>query len=271
MTDALVKHQAMPVEKMLDLQTAGQLIAQSGLLGAKNPAEGFLIATTCHQTGMSLLKFGETYHVFNGKISMKSDAMLARFNELGGTHKVLSRTPELASIELTWNETITTFSFSWDEAKEEPFIYGGGPSKQMAELKKPFEERNLKDKYATPRSIMQMLWARVISDAIRCVCPQANQGSYTTEEVGDFNDAPRSSEPVVIPPDEVESRVVESESKAYPYGTDICPIGGPDYVGKRWDDLTTDMLDMALVSPDPLITEIHKEAIREVITRRMPF
>ena len=232
MTTALVKHEPMPVQSMADLSIAGQLIAQSGLLGAKNPAEGFLIATTCHQTGMSLLTFGETYHVYQGKISMKADAMLARFNELGGTHKVVSRTADLAVIEVTWDGTATPFSLSWEEAREEPFVYSGGPNKQMEELKKPFEQRSLKDKYKTARARMQMLWARVMSDAIRCVCPQANKGSYTPEEVSDFNDAPvRGSEPVVISDEEVQSRVIDVVYVEHP---ELCPIGGPEYVNKPW-------------------------------------
>ena len=125
MNNALTLHNALPVEHMTDLATAGQLIAQAGILGAKNPAEGFIIASTCHQTGMSLLKFGETYHVFNGRISMRSDAMLARFNELGGVHRVLARTGERASIEMTYAGHTHVFTLTWKDEQAEPFVYRG--------------------------------------------------------------------------------------------------------------------------------------------------
>jgi hypothetical protein len=271
MTTAIAIHgETMPVQSVADLQTVGQLIAQSGLLGAQNPAEGFLIAATCHQTGTSLLEFGQTYHVFQGKISMKADAMVARFNELGGTHRVIARTPELVSIEVTFNGVATEMSLSWDEVKQEPFVYRGGPAAQMAELDKPFESRNLKDKYKTPRARMQMMWARLVSDVIRCVCPQANRGSYAPEEVADFNDKPRSGmDPIVISPEEVQSRVIDTvSSDVRDYG--VCPIDICDCFGKPWADVPFEVMKKVYESTHSSVTDTHRVEIGNEVTRRNP-
>ena len=275
---ALTLHQQMPVAVMADLTQAGQLIAQAGILGASNPAEGFIIATTCHQEGMSLLKFGETYHVFNGKISMRSDAMLARFNDLGGTHRVMSRTADRASIEMTYDGHTEAFTLTWKEAQQEPFVYKGGPKAQLAELKKSLEKRIFKDKYATPRSRMQMLWARVVSDAVRCTCPQANQGSYAPEEVEDFSNDSRgnvtTSEPVPIDAADVGARVhdVLNADVSYP-STDVddpnvCPMGGEGYEGRKWEAMVDSVLEMALESNDEKMTGAHANVVKGILTQR---
>ena len=265
----------MPISCMADLVTAGQLIAQSGVCGQITPPEGFIVAEECHNTGMSIAEFSRKYNVMQGRISMKSDAMLARFNELGGKHKVIRRDSECAELELEWNGEKSRFALTIAEAQAEPFIYRGGPTKQMAELRKPFEKREIKVKYQTPRSIMQMLWARVSSDSVHVVCPQANHGSYTPEEVSDFDDdrserggGGRSSEPVVIDAAEVRSRVVDGGGVSNAIDYDVCPIGGPEYVGRRWEDMDDKTLELAWHSEEPEIKEEHRSAINFAMSKR---
>ena len=53
----------------------------------------------------------------------------------------------------------------------------------------------IKAKYATPRSRMQMLWARLISDSIRIVAPEIITGVYVPEEVDDFAAPVRAQKP----------------------------------------------------------------------------
>jgi len=256
---------------MTDLTHAGQLIAQSGILGASNPAEGFIIATTCHQEGMSLLKFGETYHVFNGKISMRSDAMLARFNELGGTHKIISRTADCASIELTRDGNTQVFTLTWDDAKQEPFVYKGGPNAQTVELAKPFEKRKLKAQYSTPLKRMQMLWARVSSDGVRAMDPRANQGSYAPEEVEDFTGVGGGEpDPIVeISAEDASDRAKVIEVDVLPIiDPSVCPIGGKAWEGKPWSEFSDAELDGALICTEEKMTDDHRIMIQATITNR---
>jgi hypothetical protein len=142
------------------------------------------------------------YHVVGDKLTMKADAMLAGLKERGFEYEIVSRTGELAKIEIKKSRAkAVTFELSWESAQKETFPYAGKPEeviKLLASGGKP----KIKDKYATPHSRMQMLWARVVSDAVRAVCPEVNYGTYTPEEMGDVIDGeviPQREEPAARP------------------------------------------------------------------------
>ena len=106
---------------------------------------------------------------------MKADAMLAEFRCRGGDHVLISRTPELAEIELRVGKgrgaRAQRFSFSWDEAKQESYVFAK-------------DGKTMKENWSTPRRRMQMLWARLISDSVRVMMPEVCAGQYTPEELG---------------------------------------------------------------------------------------
>jgi len=250
--DKVNKATKLPVNSIDDLKAIGQILSTSKMLGAINPAQGFVIACICHQTGISYNEYGETYHILGSTPSMRADTMLANMVTLGGEYEMLERTPTCASIRCKYGITEGTFTFTAEEAYAEPIAYKGGPKDQARELKKPFASRNLKDKYSTPRSLMQMLWARVLSDAVRTVCPKANKGTYTPEEVEDFDHsdaAPQSSEPTKPTP------VV--------FTADRCPIPGK-MLGKLWSDMDGTFLKAALDNLDKYkLTEEHRAEIEK--------
>lgn len=155
-------------------QALGECIAKSQLMGCQNVEQGRLIAMTCLMRGVDPLTFHQSYDIIKGKVSKKADRMLAEFYSLGGRYKIVSRTPELAAITLIFEGQTADFSLSWEEAQKEPFTKN--------------KDGKIKDNYATPRIRMQMLWARVVSDGIRVVCPQICSGVYTPEEIGDIED-----------------------------------------------------------------------------------
>lgn len=163
----------------------GEAIAKSGMFGVAGEKQGVILALECMARRQPILTLTETYHVIHGRLSMKADKMLANFDEAGGKHKIISRTPEVATVELTCNGDTQQFSLSWDEAKEEPFVYSGKESEVVTQLAGDRAKLKIKDKYATPRARMQMLWARVISDGVRAMMPSANSGRYTPEEIDD--------------------------------------------------------------------------------------
>lgn len=156
------------------INSMGVAIAKSRLLGCENEDQGRVFAMTCLAKGTDPMSLAQRYDVIQGKLSMKADAMLATFRAMGGDHQILQRDGDAAEVELIWKGRPNRFRFTWEEAKEEPFVYGKGGK--------------IKDNYATPRKRMQMLWARVISDGVRAICPEVNQGLYTPEEVSDFGD-----------------------------------------------------------------------------------
>lgn len=270
----------MPVSSMADIATAGELIAQSGLCGAKNPAEGFIVALTCQQRGIDIITFKETYHVMMGTIAKRADAMLADFLRGGGKHHIVERSAVRAAIELiNATGTVHTFALTWDEACAEPFVYAGSPDTAAAQLKKPMAERQLKPKYASPRSRMQMLWARVVSDGVRAVDPRANQGSYTPEEME--ADTPAIDITPQAPPkvridyvlkhdviyDAASGNVTPSPAADPDYN--ICPIAddGCAYAGMLWSEVPLEHLKIALDIEHPAMTDGHRAYIQHTITQ----
>ncbi len=207
--------------------------------------------------------------------------MLAAFNRRGGKHRLVDRTPERAAIHLEFDGTEYDFELTWEQVMQEPFVYRGGPDAQMAELNKPFEERRLKDKYRTPRSRMQMLWARLISDSVRAVDPQSNQGTYTPEEIDDFDGVEVVAEPTPAPVADVSDRINQMKSagpaptpatandpEPNPFNKpvtpvadfDTCPIPGK-MNGIRWDTMPIDHLSMALKLKHETMQPGHYDAI----------
>lgn len=166
----------------------GGSFAHSGMFGCKTEAQGHVLAMHCVMEGVSPLTIMQTYHFIEGKLSMRADAMLGRFVSLaGGSYKVVSRTPDLASVEMTIDGKTQVFSLAWSDAQKEPFTKG--------------KDGGVAFKYSTPRSRMQMLWCRVISDGVRTMAPQVVCGAYTPEELEDPDARPAAieAEAEVIP------------------------------------------------------------------------
>ena len=183
-----------PVAAMI---TMGAAIAKSGMFGCGSLEAGQVFAMECLARRMPPLMLAERYHVIFGKLSMKAEAMLAGFEEAGGKYKVIERGPDRVAVEMTIGGQSQTLSLTWEDAQKEPFVYEGkegeivdlltsGDPKKLAKLK-------LKSKYATPRSRTQMLWARLVSDGVRFLCPSVVSGTYTPEEIDDVQEADASA------------------------------------------------------------------------------
>lgn len=180
----LTIYQRMP-DPIQAVKVMGNSIAKSGMFGCGSVEAGEVFALECLYRNMPPLTMAERYHVIFGKLSMKAEAMLAGFEQAGGKYKVLSRTPELAAVEFTIKDETHKLSLSWEDAQKEPFCYEG-KEQAVVDLLVAGKKPPLKPKYATPRSRMQMLWARLVSDSVRFLCPQVVSGVYTPEEIEDF-------------------------------------------------------------------------------------
>ena len=193
--------QRLPATSMSDIDLIGKMLAQSEMFGARNPAEGFVIASMCQQEGISYRRWMETYHFIKGRVSKRADAISTDFIRSGGTIKITQRDADGAKVELTRNGSSYTSSITWRDCVNEPFVYAGKESDVVAALAaggNATKSLKIKDKYATPRSRMQMMWARAISDGVRTLAPDCCQGMYTPEEMDDIT--PDTAAPVVQPP-----------------------------------------------------------------------
>jgi hypothetical protein len=154
----------------LDTNNDGEYSPRQLALGA-----GF--ALTCLMEGMTPMAFARKWHVIKGKPSMKADAMLADFEMIfGGKYEQLSRTDEKSEIKLkVEGRKEQKYSLTWEEIKDEDYTKD--------------RNGNRSKNYSTPRRVMQMLWARCVSDAIRAYCPAVVAGVYTPEENSDHSTA----------------------------------------------------------------------------------
>lgn len=178
---AIYEKIANPMDAM---NTLGEAIAQSRLFKCENTAQGRIFALECLTRRCTPLSLARENHVINGNLSQKYDSMLSKFREAGGDYKILTRTENDASIQLQFRGNTITESLTWEEAKQESWPY----EKDGTSLKK---------NWRTPRARRQMLWARVVSEGVRSVCPEVNYGIYTPEESEDFasggNEKPTST------------------------------------------------------------------------------
>jgi hypothetical protein len=193
---------------LANIKELGQSLAQAQLFGVKSDAQGTVMMMTCIAENITPMEFGKTYHIVEGKLSMRADAMQAKFQERGG--------------RIEWTQTDA-------EVCEAKFFHdkyapsGVGIKVTMKELTDSgvaVGQKGIKDNYKKfPR---QMLRARAISEGVRMVDPSVVAGFYTPEEVSDFDrpevqlksPLPRrqpaqAAKPQPGEPKEAEARVVE--------------------------------------------------------------
>ena len=184
------------------IEKMGSFFAKSGMFGCDRLEQGQVLAAACMAERKSPLEITRKYHLLDGRLSMKSEAMLAEFRGRGGKQEIVTRTPDCAAIRLTIDGQSQVFSLTWDEAKEEPFPYG--------------KENKLKKNWATPRARMQTMWARVVSDGVRAMAPEIVTGTYTPEEIEDFDGTiPPQTKPLVTKtPEPPKSANVEAPPPA---------------------------------------------------------
>lgn len=190
---------------------------QAKFFGLANKGAALVVAVELYVTGESPMEYQRRNGFVGGNPYTPYDAMIAAFQEAGGKVKLISKTSDLASVELTYAGETTPFSLSWEDASKEAFVYEGKTSailQALAAGKTP----SLKPKYATPRSRAIMLYARLIDDAIRSVASGVNFGRYTAEVVEDI---PAVSESANDPsqPVKTSSAVVQRKQQAPPQQT----------------------------------------------------
>lgn len=169
---------AEPDKVMSCLTAFGQQLAQSRIMGIQTPGDGLVVAVTCAAEGITPLEFARTYHIIEGRPSMKADAMLAKFKAAGGKVKWLDLgdTEQKAEAEFTYGGDTIPMSFTAEQAK-----------KMVGEKKFSNTDGN----WFKLRP--QMLRARLITTALRVIAPELVVGIYTPEEIEDFSSPSKPS------------------------------------------------------------------------------
>ena len=154
---------------LTDMGNMAKAFAQSGFCGYKNSSEAFTLMCLAQANGLHPAKAAERYHIIQGRPAMKSDAMLAAFQESGGKVRWVKRTEKECTLHLSHpqgGELDVTWSI--DRATKAG-LTGKSTWKQ----------------YPT-----QMLSARCVSEGVRALYPACLCGMYTPEEVSDFDAKP---------------------------------------------------------------------------------
>ena len=153
----------MPFEEKKALAAA---VVQSEMFGIKDINQALALMAICEAEGLHPARAVQIYHIIQGGAAIKADALLARFQEAGGS--------------VQWKNTPISAS------KEHSSIRKAGVSQSTGRSIAPGRSDLLeKDNWRNyPRNMMR---ARCISEAVRAVYPGIATGIYTAEEVMDMD------------------------------------------------------------------------------------
>ena len=142
-----------------------QAIAESKLFGIQTPAQALALGLLCQAEGRHPAEAARDYHIINGKPSLKSEAMLARFQQAGG--------------KVEWHEY-------GHEAVSGTFTHPQGGSLKVSWTMQDATRAGLTGNPTWKKFPRQMLKARCISEAVRGIFPGVLSGLYAPEEVSDI-------------------------------------------------------------------------------------
>ena len=148
-----------------DIERAGNYIAKSGLFGVKTPEQAIALMLVAQAEGRNPFEAARDYHIIQGRPALKADAILARFQQAGGSVRWLELSDTRAVAEFSHPQG-GKITIDWDIER----------AKRAGLLGKE-NWRNY------PR---QMLRARVISEGVRTIYPGVCVGTYTVEEAQDM-------------------------------------------------------------------------------------
>lgn len=174
----------------------GEVFARSGMFGCEKIEQGQIMAMQCMSERISPLDLARKYHIINGKLSMRADAMLAEFRARGGKIQWVKTDATEARAKFLFEGNEIEIAFTAADATQAGFL----PAKPGSGWAK-FPDA--------------MLRARLTSKAMRMLCPEAVVGLYTPEEVEDFGDTPKPGFRQTLPATNVvDSATVPEQDKA---------------------------------------------------------
>jgi hypothetical protein len=222
----------------------GSWIARSGVFNCQKDEQGNMIALECLATRKTPFDFKREFHLVNGSLTMRSDAMLAGYRTRGGKviWKQFDSTAAIGVWKFDGNEC--EIGFTTEDAK----IAGLLPAKAGSGWQKD------------PAA---MLRARCISKAIRMLAPEVVAGVYTPEEVADFSATPSAPaqptptrQPVNVTPESTFSLVEKLEQILEPHSE----IANAFLVsknlikeGQNFRDVSTKVANMIIADSDSFL------------------
>lgn len=221
-------------DPMSAVKVLGSSIFKSGIFGLDKPEQGEILAMQCLVERKSPLELARTYHFINGQLAIKSDALLAKFNQAGGSVNWITRTDELVEAEFTRGTTKAFIKSAMSEYVANGVALG----------------KDGKPKDNWKRWPRRMLTARAISEGVRLVAPECCFGTYTAEEMDVTGvsgaTAPRRQTLDEIVPDTLRHSAVGVLRKT-----------GHLTDSQGWADIPEDVAASIAKKPAPFLKAVH--------------
>jgi len=187
---------------LLAIEKIGKLFGQSGMFGCKSDAQGAVLAMAAMMEKKNPIELMRTFHIIDGKLSMRADAMLAELRQAGGEYNWISVCDDVKFDDRTRLPVSGEAVMHIKNKKVEGDVKYTIADALHAGLVKP--------NGGWQKNPDAMLRARVISKAMRMYAPEVVAGYYTPEEVSDFAPEqavkPLFSEPVSKSADEPKAK-----------------------------------------------------------------
>ena len=156
------------------MKLMAEAIAKSKLFGIQTAEQALALGLLCQAESRHPAEAARDYHIINGKPSLKSEAMLARFQQAGG--------------RVEWHEYT-------HESVSGTFSHPQGGSLKVSWTMQDAIRAGLTGNPTWKKFPRQMLKARCISEAVRGIFPGVLSGLYAPEEVGEFTPVQSVTEP----------------------------------------------------------------------------
>ncbi len=225
-----------------DLERMAGAIAKSGLFGVKNKDQALALMLLSQAEGRHPVLAARDYHIISGSPALKSDTMLARFQQAGGV---------VEWITLTDTEAVGTFSHP--------------ASPRPVEIRwtiKMATAAGLTGNSTWKKYPRAMLRARSVSEGVRTVFPAVLSGMYTEEETESFTSPTRTpaqnADAEVIDTPKIEApREAELVTHVTPPVPEVAPYDPTEAINKIFAVLPDDnsaifeiVTDLGIVVPD---------------------
>lgn len=174
-----------------DQQMMAEAIVKSGFYGFKDINQVMAVMVVAQAENKHPGTVVQEYDIIQGRPALKSQAILARFQQAGG--KIEYHTYADDKVEMT-------------------FSHPAGGSLKLAWTLKQAQEIGLAGKDNWKKYPRAMLKARVVSEGVRAVYPACILGHYAVEEVQDFDT--RKTPEIVVPHIEIVDEI-EEEPESY--------------------------------------------------------
>jgi hypothetical protein len=214
------------------IKTLGGAIFKSGIFGLDKPEQGEILAMQCLAERKSPLELARTYHFIQGQLAIRSDALLAKFHQAGGTVTWQTRTDK--EVEATFKRGT---SFANIVATIDEYVANGTATKA--------DGKTLKDNWRRwPR---RMLTARAISEGVRLIAPECCFGVYVAEEIEQKNlEVVPTTIAEIIPPGKMSQAIA------------LLVKAGHLVDGDSLDDLSPDTVASILKKPRAFLDALDK-------------